>query len=240
MQDMKDMTDVLGALRDTGTAPADAETVAADVARGQRALVRRRHRRITGIAAVAVVAAVAAGTAATAARSGQSSAVASGTATASARPGQLSGPGVAAAGQTTQVQLAAYHGPQPAGFTVATVPAGWKVVSSTTSVFVAVPPGAHTPKPVPGVIDLRGGISVMLQGASRLPADSAVTKVTVNGKAGSLGSTEDKQATWLIFPDGAGHSVLVQVPVELGLTDSQIVRFAEGVTVTQEAQASVG
>ncbi|MFF4756265.1 hypothetical protein ACWD5R_38285 [Streptomyces sp. NPDC002514] len=230
------MTNVLSTLRSTDDVPADAETVAADVARGHGALVRRRRRRVAGLAAVAAVAAIAVGSA------GQFGG------------GRSSGPSTAAAQrtpataqqkstpvqQTPHLEFAAYHGPQPAGFTVDTVPAGWKVESSTTSVFVAVPPGTHTPKPVPGATDLSRGIAVMLQGMSRLPADSPVTKVTVKGKAGSLGLTEDKGAKWLIYPDSAGHNVLVQVPVELRLTDSQIVRFAEGVTVTGDAEAAAG
>ncbi|MFE9610147.1 hypothetical protein [Streptomyces sp. NPDC006012] len=234
------MTNVLSTLRGTDDVPADAETVAADVTRGQGALVRQRRRRVAGVAAVAAVAAVATIAVGTAGQSGGRSSGQS-VAAAGQRSGQSSGPSVAADQQKTpHLQLAAYHGPQPAGFTVTTVPAGWKVTSSSTSVFVAVPPGTHNPKPVHGVTDLSSGIAVMLQGMSRLPADASVTKVTVKGKTGSLGLTEDKGAKWLVYPDNAGHNVLVQTPVKLGLTDSQIVQFAEGVTVTSEAQAAVG
>jgi hypothetical protein len=56
-----------------------------------------------------------------------------------------------------------------------------------------------------------------------------------------LGLTEDKGAKWLIYPHGAGSSkVLVQVPTKLGLTDKQIVQFADGITVTSDAQAGRG
>ncbi|MFB7499207.1 hypothetical protein ACFC09_31735 [Streptomyces sp. NPDC056161] len=237
------MTNVLSTLRSTGDVPADAETVAADVARGRGALLRRRRRRVAGVAAVAAVAAIAAGSAGQfggGRSSGPSTAAVQRTPSTAQQKSATAQQKSEAPQQTPDLQFAAYHGPQPAGFTVDTVPAGWKVESSTTSVFVAVPPGTHTPKPVPGATDLSRGIAVMLQGMSRLPADASVTKVTVKGKAGSLGLTEDKGAKWLIYPDSAGHNVLVQTPVELGLTDSQIVRFAEGVTVTGDAEAAAG
>jgi hypothetical protein len=80
----------------------------------------------------------------------------------------------------------------------------------------------------------------MLQGDSRLPADQPITKVTVQGTEGQLGLTEDKGAKWLIYPHGAGSKVLVQVPTKLGLTDKQIVQFADGITVTSDAQAARG
>jgi hypothetical protein len=227
---MEDMIDILSTLRDTGTDPADAETVASDVARGRRALTGRRSRRVAGFAAVAAAAVLAVGTANQFGHSGQSVAIQ----------------------QTSQVQLAAYDGPQPAGFTVDTVPAGWKVTSSTKTEFLAVPPGTKTKSELLAAParrstswpdeahSLMDGIAVMLQGKSRLPSDSPVTKVTINGKEGQLGLTKDKTADWLIFPEDAGHSVLVQVPTRLGMTTSQIIRFAKGVTVSSKAHSMGG
>jgi hypothetical protein len=228
---MQHMIDMLGTLRDTGAqVPADSDTVAADVARGRRALIVRRGRRIagTGFVAVAAAAAIATGTV-----------------------GQSSGSGATAASQpsaviqhttaTTHLQLAAYEGAQPVGFKVTTVPAGWHVTSSSRSAFVAVPPGTKTPHgPAGAPVSLMGGIAVMLQGDSRPPADEPITKVTVQGNEGQLGLTEDKAAKWLIYPVGAGSKVLVQVPTKLGLTDKQIVQFADGITVTSDAQAARG
>jgi hypothetical protein len=228
---MQHMIDILGTLRDTGAqVPADSDTVAADVARGRRALIVRRGRRIagTGFVAVAAAAAIATGTV------GQSSG--SGT-TAASRPSVVIQPTTA----TTHLQLTAYEGAQPVGFKVTTVPAGWHVTSSSRSAFVAVPPGTKTPHgPAGAPVSLMGGIAVMLQGDSRLPTGEPITKVTVQGNEGQLGLTEDKGAKWLIYPHGAGSKVLVQVPTKLGLTDKQIVQFADGITVTSEAQAARG
>jgi hypothetical protein len=229
---MPDVLDVLGALPQAVTpGPARAETVAEDVTRGHRALARRRRRITCSGAGVAVIAAVA-------------------VAVAASQPGLLGhSPPPAAAGtraipQTSTVRLVAYTGPRPIGFIVSTVPAGWKVAHSDRVALVLVPPGASTSEPSqPGqgqVVLLAGRLSVMLQAGSRLPGNSPVTKVTVNGRPavlgfpyGGKGATRDR---WLIFSDAKGRKVLVQVPESLDLTTDQIVRFAEGITVTSQAQ----
>jgi hypothetical protein len=235
MQD--NMIDMLGTLRDTGAqVPADSDTVAADVARGRRALIVRRGRRIagTGFVAVAATAAIATGTVG---QSSGSGATAASAAPAASRPSAVIQPTTA----TTQLQLIAYEGAQPVGFKVSTVPAGWHVTSSSRFAFVAVPPGTKTPpRPAGAPVSIMGGIAVMLQGDSRLPADEPISKVTVQGNEGQLGLTKDKSAKWLIYPHGAGSKVLVQVPTKLGLTDKQIVQFADGITVTSDAQAGRG
>jgi len=155
--------------------------------------------------------------------------------------------GPAATTQTSRIRLVAYTGAQPVGFKVSTVPAGWTVASSDRTAFVVAPPGTSTSAQGRGPrwsVSFEGRIAVMLQGMSRLPSDSPITKVTVNGKKGLLrlahGGDAATRAAWLIFPDGAGHKVLVQVPTSLGLTDDQIVRFARGITVTGEAQPVAG
>ena len=81
-----------------------------------------------------------------------------------------------------------------------------------------------------------------LQSLSKLPDESPVKKVDINGRKGRLGfplKAEGKLSAdfrWLIFPDAANRKVLVQVPASLGLSDDQIVRFAAGSTVTDQAQ----
>lgn len=47
-------------------------------------------------------------------------------------------------------------------------------------------------------------------------------------------------AMWLIFPDATGNKFLVQVPASLGLTNDQIVHFAQGITVTSDAHSFGG
>jgi len=226
------MPDILDVLRTMPRAVTPGRTgpdvVAADVARGHRALARRRL--VFSGTAVAVLAVAALG----AAQIGL--------------PGGAATTGAQGSGsktQTSRLQLVAYTGAQPAGFRVSTVPEGWRVVSSDRSMFVVTPPGQDLPAPAPGAaISLYGQITVSLQSLSQLPAGSPVTKVDINGRPGELGFPEEAKGTlsdlrWLIFPDGAGRKVLVQVPGELGLSDDQIVRFAKGITVTDQAE-SVG
>jgi hypothetical protein len=191
------MIEILGSLREEDpAAPAPAETVAADIARGQRARSRKRLWRVvgTGVVAAAVATAV-----------GVGGAVGGGT----HRDDVASAPSSTASSsrqQTSAVQLAAYTGAQPAGFTVATVPAGWTVRSSDAFAFVVQPPGDTSH--VRG--DYENAITVMLQDEFDIPTYD-ITHVTVNGRPGTLGITQDRGATWLIFPDGKGHHVVVQV-----------------------------
>jgi hypothetical protein len=263
---MQDMLDALRTLpRAVTPGPAGPDVAAADVARGHRALSRKRHRRIafSGAAlAVAAVVGVVVG--------------------APVRVGSTTHPTAASPGATTQVtkvQLEAYTGAQPTGFTVSTVPAGWQVISSDRYSFVVAPPAAVSQRdgsgggqagqqaadqqhgnaaqrqqqgtasqtnPAVGAqgVSFVGRIAVMLQGQSTMPSQSPVTKVSINGQEGLLGLAEggtgSARSMWLIFPYGQDHEILVQVPLSLGLTDKQIVSFARGITVTSAAQASNG
>jgi hypothetical protein len=170
--------------------------------------------------------------------------------------------------QASTIRLTAYTGTQPAGFKVATVPAGWQVVSSDAYSFVVAPPGApaadtsaavpaaargaeqaaasatqkNVPVSTPG--SYVGRIVVMLQGLSQLPENEAVTTVTVNGKQGQLGlaegGTAKTRAEWLVYPDSKGHKILIQLPVSVGLTTAQLVKFADGITVTSAAKTAGG
>jgi hypothetical protein len=224
---MQDMIDALGDLRGTGTqVPPTAEAVAADIVRGRRALIRRR-RRLTGVGVVAlgVVTAITVAVSGPLGESGPSVATKQ-----AAQPSGSSGP----AESPIVLELATYTGVQPVGFEVDTVPAGWSVHSSDKHAFVAVPPGTGNGA------SYMDGIAVTLQGESVLPANSPVTKVSIDGKDGQLGFSGGREAKWLIFPDAAGDKVLVQAPTKLGLTDAQIIRFAQGVTVTSQARAARG
>lgn len=258
---MQDMLDALRTLPHAVTpGPAGPDVAAADVARGHRALSRRRHRRIAfSGAALAVVAAVG---------------VAVGLPARVDSTAHRAAAGSPATTQVTKVRLEAYTGAQPVGFRVSTVPAGWQVISSDRSSFVVAPPGtsatgsqpdpigggqagqqaadqrqqhgtASQPDPTGGqAVSFVGRIAVMLQGQSTMPSHSPVTEVNINGKEGLLGFAEggtgSSRYLWLIFPDAKGHKVLVQIPASVGLTNNQIVRFAQGITVTSAAVAASG
>jgi len=230
--------------------PAGPDIAAADVARGRRALNQRHRRRVAGLGgAVAVVAGLAV------------------VISQPSGPGR-SAPSASTPSAITRastIQLTAYTGTQPTGFRVAAVPTGWTVVSSDDYSFVVAPPGASTTRDggaavpagasaaaqahegkahVSTPVSYVGRIVVMLQGMSELPKNEAVTAVTVNGRPGQLGLAEGGNAAtrseWLIYPDGKGHQVLIQVPVSVGLSTAQLVQFADGITVTSAAKAAAG
>jgi hypothetical protein len=103
------------------------------------------------------------------------------------------------------------------------------------------------PKTDPGSaqsVSFVGRIAVEFQGLSRMPSQSPVTKVNINGQAGLLGFAEggtgSSRYLWLIFPDAKGDKILVQIPASAGLTNNQIVSFAQGITVTSAAVATGG
>jgi hypothetical protein len=250
---MPDVEDMLRTLPHAITpGPAGPDVAAADVARGRRALNQRHRRRIAGLGGAV---AVAAGLAVVISQPGAGTHSAS---TATART-------PSAVTRTSAIQLTAYTGAQPAGFRVAAVPAGWTVVSSDDYSFVVAPPSAPAAQDGPAAVPAGapaaaqahkgkvhastpvsyvGRIVVMLQGMSELPKNEAVTPVTVNGRPGQLGLAEGGNAKtrseWLIYPDGKGHHVLIQVPVSVGLRTAQLVQFANGITVTSAAKGAAG
>jgi hypothetical protein len=211
---MPDVQDVLRSLSHTVDAgPAGPEIVAGDVARGHHAVRHRRRQRFAFAFAGAFVAVAAV----------------------------LVGIGIPTTGSDTRLELAAYTGDQPAGFKVSTVPDGWQVVSSDQSSFVVAPPGADTSAPGAGeAVSVKDKITVSLQALSSFPEKSPTRAVDINGKAGQLGhplETLDKlsDTRWLVFPGDTGSNVQVQVPASGELNDDQIVAFAEGITVTDQA-----
>jgi len=217
---MPDVIDVLRNLpRAVPPAPVSPEVVAADVTRGRHAVTRRRRMRL-GLcgAAVAVAVAVAVG-------AGQAGRLPGGTSSSSIR-----------------VELVAYTGEQPRGFKINTVPEGWQVISDDASSFVVAPPGQDVSPPKPGhAFSVADRIAVSLQALTQLADNQPIKKVDINGHEGQLGFAGQaggklSDTRWLIFPDGSGHRVLVQVPASVRLTDEQIVRFAQGITVTAQAQ----
>jgi hypothetical protein len=224
---MPDVEDVLRSLSYTGDAgPAHPEIVADDLARGQHAAGRRRRQRFMFAGTFVTVAAAAV-----------------------LGIGQIGGPTITPApvasapetvSQVNRLKLVAYTGDQPAGFKVSTIPDGWQVFSSDRSSFLLTPPGADSSAGAGEPVSVKDKIAVSLQGLSTFPKESSVRKVDINGKPGELGhplETLDKLSDtwWLFFPGDTGSNVQVQVPASVGLSEDQIVAFAEGITVTDKA-----
>lgn len=219
MSEYDEIAGRLSALR-TAAVPATDDEIAGDVRRGARAAGRRRAVRLaTGSVTVAAVGAVA------------FVAVANQT-------GTTAPPSAAQTHQTTTTSKAAgltlvdYTGAQQPGFRVGEVPEGFVLQGVSPSVLAITRPGDAT-----SIDDFQDKLVVMLQSQ-----DATFRKtdhpVQVHGGTGYL-RDEPGVATTLEYMDG-GHDVVVQAWDTLGLTDEQLVEFADGISVTDAAQAGVG
>jgi hypothetical protein len=200
------------------------DTVRADVGRARRALTRRRMARAaSGIGAVAAV-----GVVASLIVAGQPSSsapdVAAPDISSSHAPAQTGAAGL---------KLVDYTGAQQPGFSVAKVPAGFVLQGATPYSLDVARADDHSSLDV-----FEGKLVVMLQ-SKDVAFHKTDEPVTVHGTTGYVRTTEDGGATVLEYLDG-DHDVLIQAWAGLGLTDAQLVEFADGVTVTSDAQASVG
>ena len=186
----------------------------ADLARGRRALRRRRTVKgaATGVFAVAAAAA----------------ALAYGTASQPA-----SRPAAAPAPQTAVVTttLVAYQGEQPKGYTIDKVPAGWEIQGVDPSVLTIAPVHAADKDPHTFV----GKIAIMLQSQDEHGTPSG-TAVKVGDKAGILITPDGQPAGRTLYvkqPNGV--SLIVQIWDAHGWTNDAITEFAAGVHVLPTA-----
>ena len=216
MNDIKDLLDE--AVRSVAVTPSE-EIVEADVRRGRAALHRRRRRwmmrsSVIGVAAATVVV---------------GSSIAIGNLDIGENLDKGESP-ITAAG----VQLVAYTGEQLDGFIVDRIPEGWYLQGSSPFALTIAPEGTTNTHPD----NFMGKLVVMLfsQDARQQLPEGELIKV--GGRDGVVVRTED--VARLSYEDGEGHFVEVQSPNELGWTIDELVRFAEGVQVTADAQPTRG
>ena len=130
------------------------------------------------------------------------------------------------------IKLVDYTGAQQPGFSVDEVPEGFVLQGVSPSVLAVTRPGDAT-----DINDFQDKLVVMLQSQ-----DATFHKtdhpVQVHGGTGYL-RDEPGTATTLEYMDGK-HDVVVQAWDSLGLSDDQLVEFADGISVTDAAQAGVG
>lgn len=216
---MIELTDRLASLGATGKdLPSDA-VVAADLTRG-RAALRRTRIRVGG--ALSAAALIVAGTAVYLGGSG--------TVTKHPRHHPI-------ASEHVKIKLVNFSGHDPQGFTIESVPQGFNLQeqASTGFEFILAPPGADK-----SAGSFTGKLVVTAEAGSELGHWQKFGKrsVTVNGSQGRIG--DDGTATQLWF--SAGHGVVVDVQAwdNIGLTDQQLIDFANGVTTTPALQLSHG
>lgn len=225
MSDLPDLTDRLHRLhrpyRLGGDAPAPSdETVRRDLARGRGASRRRALRVGTAGLTLATVAGVGTAIAVSADRS------------------PVPAPSIAApstsgsADPDAGVQLVAYTGEQQPGFVVAKVPAGFVLEGATPYNLNVARADDRS-----GLDVFEDKLVVMLESQS-VTGEPEGARVKVGAYDGWLRTAEGGSQV-LTYDDGE-HRVVVQAWESLGLSDEQVIEFAEGVTVTAEAQAGVG
>jgi hypothetical protein len=187
----------------------------ADLARGRRALRRRRTVKgaATGVFAVAAAAAALAyGTA-------SSSHPAASDSAAAPRPAIVS---------TT---LVAYKGEQPKGYTIDKVPSGWEIQGVDPSVLTIAPVDAKDKDPHSFV----GKIAIMLQSVDEKGTPTG-TAVKVAGKTGVLITPEGQSAGRTLYvKQPNGINLIVQIWDARGWSNDAIVEFAAGIHVLPDA-----
>ncbi|MCO8273573.1 hypothetical protein M1L60_23540 [Actinoplanes sp. TRM 88003] len=231
---MNDLRDHLQQIAGPIPAATD-EQIAADLTRGRRALRRRRVVQACtgsafGIAALAAAIAIA-------------------TSTTGAPPAPSSPDRI-----TASVQLVAYKGEQPKGFTVDKVPDGWFVQTSELGYVTIAPDKAKNPgpdvdpsaDPVYNKDSFVDKIAVMLESKDQSGPGREGKTVKVGDRDGILVKSLEKPdangdsgwTLWVKQPNGI--YLLVQVWQGLGLTESQIVELGAGVHVEKDAVQGVG
>ena len=240
---MTDLTDRLASLGAARSGPPSESTVAADLGRGHAALRRSRGRMRAG-GAVSVVALALVGAAGYFAASGNAAPhrqhLAAPPQHAAARQHQHVATATHqhgnAAATHAKIKLVDYTGQNPPGFTIASVPQGFglQTQASTGFEFILAPPSADKN---PGSFE--GKLVVTAEAGSELGNwQSFGHPVTVNGSQARLGGGGPAKSLW--FSAGNGVVVDVQAWNNIGLSDQQLISFADGVATTSALQLSHG
>jgi hypothetical protein len=232
-----------------GSAPATTVgQVDADLARGRQALRRRRTGRAVAGSAFGVAALVAA-VAVAGAGGGFDS-------------GPPAGPGGDRPAVASAVQLVAYKGEQPKGFTIDKVPDGFFIQSSENYSLTLAPRSAQNPgpdvnpstNPVYDPNSYVGKIGIMLESRDQNGPSRKGLQVTVDGQPATLlkslpGVTPDGPAPtradgdtgselWVRQPSGV--YLIVQFWEGLGMSQAQMVELGAGVHVLKAALQARG
>jgi hypothetical protein len=216
-----------------GTAlPPPTSTVDADLARGRRALRRRRAGRYTAGAGLVVAAVTAAALILPGAFAGNDPATGNGTAQGTGS-GTAQGAGNDAA--TSGARLVDYTGKQPAAFTLDQVPEGWQVQGADDSGLTLAPKNTADKDPH----SFAGKIAIML--SPEVPADVKKQDVLVGDRPGILATMIDQtDGRTLFVKQPSGAYLTIQVWDGLGWNERTIVQFATGVHVNDGAQVTAG
>jgi hypothetical protein len=148
--------------------------------------------------------------------------------------------------QSPAIQLVAYTGAQPAGYTVGTVPDGWEVQGVNNFALVIARQG----NPDTDINSFEGKLVVMLQSKDESDRTDG-TKVAVGSQTGTIVRADvsmvdgvdvpgDPDEGRLFFTDSVGHRLVIQVPAELHWTNAQFIAFGSSVHANANAEAGRG
>lgn len=221
---MMNLHDGLARIAGPDAEPTTAQ-VAADMARGRKALRRRRLLQAgsgSAFAAAALAAAVAFATTGGAAPAGTAPL---------AQDASVTGTAPASG-----VKLVAYTGEQPEGYTVDKVPDGWEIQGVDAYVLTLAPKNAKDKN----VHSFKDKVVVMLQSVDDTSTPKG-EKVDIAGKPGVLGKAEGQTTGWWLFVDQpSGPRLQVQVWDGLGWSKADVTAFAAGVHVNENAKPGRG
>jgi len=209
-------------------APVSPTVVEADLSRGHRAL--RRHRARTLGACGGLVASLALGAVAVASSTGlltDPSPSAS-----SARPAVVA-PTTPAPLTVAQAPtaLVAYIGAQPPGYTLATIPAGYRIAGSERFYLTLEREDARGSDPA-----LYDDKIAVFQSVDADPQGGEA--VTVRGQPATI--IKHAGLSFLYLRQDNGSYLEVQVAAGLNWDNAQLIEFASGITVTQDAELTYG
>jgi hypothetical protein len=212
----------------------DPSVVDADLARGRAALANARRRGIYQRVSVGTVTVAAAGVAALVLSTSGTTRIpsrtappANGIAQVKSTPTTGANTPVKTASQP-RIELVAYTGAQLPGFTVAQIPQGWQLSTSTSTALLITPDGSTNSDP-----DVFEGKLAVLTSSVDQHGLGSGDPVTVNGQPGRV--SEQSGVLMLTYNSPNGFGVVVQAPDTLHWSDTQIVEFAQGVAVTANA-----
>ena len=227
---MSDLQDLRLALREREVEPLGAHAIAQIMKDGGR--MRRRRRLITGatVTGSALSLALVAGVITVTAGGGDGYVIVPAATVATTAPPTPS------SATDPAVRLVSYLGKRPAQFDVRRSPWGWVLQGNGTGTLTLAPKNATNKDPYTFV----GKLVVMvdtLPMETGDPEDS--TLVTDQPPYGRLTLSADGMQTFA-YPLAGQRRVLINVPRELGWSSKEIASFANGITVHDDVQLSLG
>jgi hypothetical protein len=239
---MPDLRTLLHEAADAGPLDPALACVDDDLARGRRALTRRRLRR--AVTPTGLLAAVAAGLL-----------VVGPQLTAPSAPivtplgAATVGPSTSGTVLTAGISLVAYAGNQPAGYTIDKVPQGWEIQNVDRYSLVIAPIGAkdQDPNSFEGKILIGKAnpdeVAVQRDGVKLIKVGGVTARFFTFSDPvpqSPSGSGSDAAAQGLLLPTGKNAFLIFQLPGSLHWDAATVADFAAGVHMQPGAKAAAG